>query len=93
MVVLKTGTLVGACYEVVANPPLSVFEEQLGVLFQCQDDYQGSRRDPQVKGKTPTDVVERKRSLAVVKDSRKPRDGAALPFPACPRGPVENFGP
>ena len=72
MVVLKTGTLVGACYEVVANPagminpPLSVFEEQLGVLFQCQDDYQGSRRDPQVKGKTPTDVVERKRSLAVV---------------------------
>lgn len=61
----------GACCEVAGNPaeminpPLPVFGEQPGVLLQCQDDYLGGRGDPQ-EGKTPTDVVERKRSLPVV---------------------------
>ncbi len=64
--------MVGACCEVAGksagmiNPSLPVFGEQPGVLPQCQDDYLGGRDDPQVKGKTPTDVVERKRSLPVV---------------------------
>ncbi len=72
MVALETGTLVGACCEVAGNPagminpPLPVFGKQPGVLLQCQYDYLGGRGDPQVVGKTPTDVVERKRSLPVV---------------------------
>ena len=72
MVRLKTGTLVGACCEVagnpagIINPPLPILGEQPGVLLQCQYDYLGGRGDPQVVGKTPTDVVERKRSLPVV---------------------------
>ncbi len=72
IVPLKTGTLVGACCEVAGkpasmiNPSLLVFGERPGVLLQCQYDYLGGRGDPQVVGKTPTDVVERKRSLPVV---------------------------
>ena len=72
MVRLKTGALLGACCEVAGlltgkmDPSLPKFGEQLGILFQYQDDYLGIWGDPEIVGKTPTDLVEGKRSLPVV---------------------------
>lgn len=72
MVSEKTGTLVGAACQIagvlagVDSELLAQFGSQLGVLFQCRDDYLGIWGDPAVVGKTPTDLSDGKRSLPVV---------------------------
>lgn len=72
MVSDKTGALVRAACEIagvlagVDCLALARFGNQLGVLFQCQDDYLGVWGDVEEMGKTPTDLLEGKRALPVV---------------------------
>jgi geranylgeranyl diphosphate synthase type I len=72
MVSEKIGTLVGAACEIagvlagIDALALGQFGTQLGVVFQCRDDYLGVWGDPEVMDKTPTDLLDGKRSLPVV---------------------------
>lgn len=83
MVADKTGSLVGAACEIACVlagahgrlAGLIRFGVQLGVLFQCQDDYLGIWGDAEEVGKTPTDLLEGKRSLPVVlAHERRPQE-------------------
>lgn len=68
----KTGALIGAACRIagilagVDHHSLESFGTQLGILFQCQDDYLGVWGDAEVAGKVPNDLAEGKRSLPVV---------------------------
>ena len=81
----RPAALLGACCEVAGHlagrmdPSLPVFGEQLGVLFQCQGDYLGIWGDPENVGKTPTDLVEGKRSLPVVVAHQRSSPGRSTP--------------
>ena len=74
MIRLKTGVLVGASCQVGALVAGAMhqaaaarrFGEALGVAFQLHDDYLGVWGQPEVVGKAPNDLEERKRSLPVI---------------------------